>query len=149
MKHIKTYSTIENKKANYDYYIEETLECGIALRGNEIKSIKVGMGSIKESWVDIVGNELVIKKFHVTAYDKANSFDVDENRDKKLLAHKKEIRQLNNKIKQDGYTLVPIKVYIKEGKCKVLIGLAKGKHSYDKRETEKKRQIERDMQRSM
>ena len=139
---------IENRKARHDYFIGDTLECGIALKGNEVKSIRDGQVSIKESWVAIENNELFIKQMHITPWKTANSFDVDENRDRKLLAHKKEIKDLEKAIKIDGYTLVPLKVYINSsGKCKVLISVAKGKHDYDKRESEKQKQIEKDIRR--
>lgn len=140
--------TIENKKAYYDYYIEESLECGIELRGNEVKSIRDGKASIKEAWVAVENNELLIKKMHITAWDKSNKFDVDENRERKLLAHKTEIKQFNTAVQRGGYTLIPLKVYInKEGRVKVMIGLCKGKHIYDKRKVEKEKQVKRDIQR--
>lgn len=138
---------IENKKAYQDYFVEETLECGIALRGNEVKSIREGKASIKESWVSIENGQLVLKKMHITAWGTANKFDVDENRERVLLAHKKEIRDFERRVKQDGYTLVPLKVYFERGKAKVLVGLCKGKHAYDKRQVEKEKQIKRDMAR--
>lgn len=141
---------IENRKARHDYFIDETIECGIELRGNEVKSIRNGMASIKESWVDIVDNELIIKQMHITSWETSNKFDVDENRNRKLLVHKNEIISLNKDIKQQGYTIVPLKVYIaNNGKVKVLIGVAKGKHNYDKRQTEKERQIQLDIRRSV
>lgn len=138
---------IENKKAYHDYFVEETLECGIALRGNEVKSIREGKASIKESWVSIENGQLVLKKMHITAWGTANKFDVDEDRERVLLAHKKEIRDFERRVKQDGYTLVPLKVYFERGKAKVLVGLCKGKHAYDKRQVEKEKQIKRDMAR--
>lgn len=141
---------IENRKARHDYFIDETIECGIELRGNEVKSIRHGMASIKESWVDIVDNELIIKQMHITSWETSNKFDVDENRNRRLLVHKNEIISLNKDIKQQRYTIVPLKVYITDnGKVKVLIGVAKGKHNYDKRQTEKERQIQLDIRRSV
>jgi len=140
--------TIENKKAYYDYYVEESLECGIELRGNEVKSIRDGKTSIKESWVAVENNQLIIKKMHITAWDKSNKFDVDETRERKLLAHKTEIRKFDTAVQRGGYTIIPLKIYIsKAGKVKVLIGLCKGKHIYDKRRVEKEKQVKRDIQR--
>lgn len=141
--------TIENRKAYHDYFIEETLECGIELRGNEVKSLREGKASIKESWVAIENNEMLIKKMHITKWDTANLFDVDENRERKLLAHKSEIKELDRKAQLQGYTLVPLKVYFNNGKCKILIGLAKGKHNYDKRHVAKEKQAKRDMDRAI
>lgn len=138
---------IENKKAYHDYFVEENLECGIVLKGNEVKSIRDGKASIKESWVSIENGQLVLKKMHITAWGTANKFDVDEDRERVLLAHKKEIRDFERRVKQDGYTLVPLKVYFERGKAKVLVGLCKGKHAYDKRQVEKEKQIKRDMAR--
>lgn len=136
-------NAIENRQARYNYFVEDTLECGISLRGNEVKSIVEGRASIKESWVAVEYGELVIKKMHIAKYETANVFDVDEDRERKLLAHKNEIRALDRAVSQAGYTLVPLKVYFKDGKAKVLVGLCKGKHNYDKRESEKKRDAER------
>lgn len=141
---------IENKKAYHDYFIEETFECGISLRGNEVKSIRKGKASIKESWVTIENGELIIRHMHITAWDTANKFDVNETRDRKLLAHKKEIKEMEGSIAKQGYTLVPLKIYFNDSaKCKVLIGLAKGKHLYDKRRVERDRQIKRDISRAL
>lgn len=139
--------TIENRKAHYDYYVEETLECGIELHGNEVKSIRDGKASIKESWVTIENGELFIKQMHISAWETANKFDVDENRVRKLLAHKSEIREIDRKVQRDGYTLVPLKVYFVNGRAKALIGLCKGKHNYDKRAVEKERQAKKDIDR--
>lgn len=150
MKETKKKSTIiENRKAYHDYFVEETYECGIALWGNEVKSLRDGKASIKESWVAIENGEVLIKKMHVTPWNTANSFDIDETRERKLLMHKSEIHELSRKVQQDGYTLVPLKVYFSEdSKVKVLIGLCKGKHDYDKRQVEKEKQAKREMSRA-
>lgn len=141
---------IENRKARYEYFIEETLECGIELRGNEIKSIRDGSASIKEAWVSIENGQMYIKQMHITQWKTANSFDVEESRDRRLLAHRKEINELDKQVQRDGYTLVPLKVYINNSsRCKVLVGLAKGKHDYDKRNTAKDRQAKRDIERAL
>lgn len=141
---------IENRKARYDYFVEETLECGIELRGNEIKSIRDGSASIKESWISIENGQMYIKKMHITPWRTANSFDVDESRERRLLVHRKEINDFDRKIQRDGYTLIPLKVYIdNNGRCKVLIALAKGKHDYDKRQSAKDKQAKMDIDRAL
>ena len=143
-------ATIENKKAYHEYFIDETLECGVELLGNEVKSIRAGRVSIKESWIDIISGQMFIKQMHITPWETANMFDVNAKREIRLLAHKKEINRFYNKIKQDGYTLVPLKVYFNEsGRCKVLVGLAKGKKLYDKRDVDKAKQAKRDIERAM
>lgn len=144
--------TIENRKARHDYFIEETIECGIELLGNEVKSIRAGKVSLKESWVDIKDGQLIIKQMHIAKYETASwqsafSIDFKETRDRRLLAHKNEIRKLSQSIQVDGYTIIPLKMYIHNGKVKVLIGLAKGKHNYDKRNSLKDKQIKRDIDR--
>lgn len=141
---MKNSATIENRKAKYDYFIDETLECGIELRGNEVKSIRSGKASIKEAWVSVENGEMVIKQMHITPWETSNRYDVSEVRERKLLAHKAEIRKLSRAVQRDGYTLVPLKVYFSDnGKCKVLVGLCKGKKNYDKREAQKERDIKR------
>lgn len=141
---MKNSATIENRKAKYDYFIDETLECGIELRGNEVKSIRSGKASIKEAWVSVESGEMVIKQMHITPWETSNRYDVSEVRERKLLAHKAEIRKLSRAVQRDGYTLVPLKMYFSDnGKCKVLVGLCKGKKNYDKREAQKERDIKR------
>lgn len=142
-------ATIENKKAYHDYFVDETIECGISLRGNEVKSIRAGKASIKESWCRVQNNQLVIRGMHISQWDTANSYDVDEDRERVLLAHKKEIIKLGDVVQQDGVSLIPLKVYFANGKCKVLLGVCRGKHNYDKRETLKNRQIKRDINRAL
>ena len=141
---------IENKKAYHDYFIDETLECGIALRGNEVKSIRDGKCSIKEAWVQVQNGNLVIRGMHISQWKTSNVFDVDETRERRLLAHKNEILNLESKVSQNGITLIPLKVYFSEkGKCKVLIGVCRGKHNYDKRNTLKERQVKRDIDKAL
>ncbi len=122
-----------NKKAYHDYFIEEHIETGIALHGTEVKSMRMGKCSIKESFIRIEKGEVFVYGMHVTPYEKGNIFNKDPMRVKKLLLHKYEINKLSQKIAEKGYTLVPLEVYMKEGKVKVEIGLAKGKKLYDKR----------------
>lgn len=123
-----------NKKAYHDYFIEEKYECGIALHGTEVKSLRMGKCSIKEAFVRIENGEVYVYGMHVSPYEKGNIFNKDPLRVKKLLLHKQEINKLIGKIKEKGYTLVPLQVYFSNGKAKIEIGLAKGKKLYDKRD---------------
>lgn len=136
---------ILNRKAKYNYQIFESLEAGIVLTGTEIKSIREGKANIKDSYARIKNDEIFLINMHISSYDNGNRFNHDETRERKLLLHKKEILKFRDKIKLEGYTIVPLKVYLKNGKAKVLIGLAKGKKNYDKREDIKKRDIERNI----
>lgn len=136
---------ILNRKANYDYVIENTYESGIALKGTEVKSIRNGKANIKDSYAIIRNDEIFLINMHISLYKEGNSFNHDETRTRKLLLHKKEILKLKNKVDLEGYTLIPLKVYFVKQRVKVLIGLAKGKKNYDKREAIKKRDIEREM----
>ena len=141
---------IENRQARHEYFLDDMIECGISLVGNEVKSIRAGMANLKTSWIDIQEEELYLKGMHVSAWETTNKFDIDENRDRKLLVHKKEIRQLSEKIKQAGKTLVPLKVYFNDrGKCKVLVGICTGKKLYDKRQTAKEASMKRDALRGL
>ncbi len=123
-----------NKKVFHDYFIEETYEAGIVLHGTEVKSLRMGKCSIKESFLRIENGEMWIYGMHVSPYEKGNIFNKDPLRTRKLLLHRSEIMKLVGKVKEKGYTLVPIEVYFKDGKAKIEIGLAKGKKLYDKRE---------------
>ena len=137
-----------NKKAYHDYFIEETYEAGIALHGTEVKSLRMGKCSIKESFVRIEKEEVFIYGMHISPYEKGNIFNKDPLRVKKLLLHKGEIRKMKGKIAEKGYTLVPLRVYFKGSLVKVEIGLAKGKKLYDKRQDiakkDQRREAERD-----
>jgi SsrA-binding protein len=134
---------ILNKKARFDYFVEEEIEAGIALVGTEIKSIRKGSADLKESFVIIKNNEVFLLNSYIALYEQGNQFNHDERRSRKLLLHKKEILKLKEKIKLQGLTLVPLKMYFKNGKVKVLIGVCKGKKNYDKRQTIKERDIKR------
>lgn len=123
-----------NKKAFHDYFIEEKYEAGIVLHGTEVKSMRMGKCSIKESFVRIESNEVWIYGMHISPYEKGNIFNRDPLRPKKLLMHKEEIRKLVGKIAEKGFTLVPLQVYFKDGRAKVELGLARGKKLYDKRQ---------------
>lgn len=123
-----------NKKAYHDYFIDETFEAGIVLHGTEVKSMRMGKCSVKESFIRIENGEVFVYGMHVSPYEKGNIFNKDPLRVKKLLMHKYEINKLLGKIKEKGYTLVPLQVYFKDGRAKVEIGLARGKKLYDKRD---------------
>lgn len=136
---IKLKIIAQNKKASFDYFILEKYECGIILRGTEIKSIRATKVSINDSYVRIKNNEAFIINMNIKKYDMGNIFNHDETRERKLLLHKNEIIKLYNKTILDGLTIIPLKVYLKDGLCKVEIGLCKGKKNYDKREALKEK----------
>lgn len=137
-----------NKKAYHDYFIEEQYEAGVALHGTEVKSLRQGRCSIKESFVRIENNEVVIYGMHISPYEKGNIFNRDPLRVKKLLLHRYEINKLQGKIAEKGYTLVPLKVYLKDSLIKVEIGLAKGKKLFDKRADIAKKDMRREAERN-
>ena len=130
---------IKNKKAYFNYFIEKEIEAGIVLVGTEIKSVKKGAVNITDSYVRIKEKQAYIINMFIEKYDSASIFNHEETRERKLLLHKKEIKKLLEYVKQDGYTLIPLKIYLKNGRAKLLIGVAKGKKNYDKREAIKKR----------
>lgn len=136
---------IVNRKARHDYFVKEEYECGIVLTGTEIKSIREGSCNIGDSYGHIRKGELFLLNMFVGIYKEGNIFNHQETRTRKLLMHKNEIVKLDNKVKLEGYTLIPLKVYFKDNKAKVLLGLCKGKKDYDKRETIKERDIEREL----
>ena len=140
---------INNNNEKFDYQIFDTYESGIVLTGTEIKSIRKGNCNLKDRYEIIKKNEAYILNMHISHYEEGNIFNHEETRTRKLLLHKKEILKLSDKIKINGYTIVPIKLYFKKNKAKILIGLAKGKKTYDKRETIKKRDVERDIQKRL
>ncbi|MCU6760837.1 SsrA-binding protein [uncultured Roseburia sp.] len=137
-----------NKKAYHDYFIEETYEAGISLHGTEVKSVRMGKCSVKESFIRIENGEVVAYGLHISPYEKGNIFNRDPLRPKKLLLHKSEINKISGKISEKGYTLVPLKVYFKGSLIKVEIGLAKGKKLYDKRQDIAKKDQRREAERS-
>lgn len=135
---------IVNKKAYFNYFIDSELEAGIVLKGTEIKSVRKGSVNLTDSYVRIKNNEAYIINMFIDKYDEGNIFNHEPTRERKLLLHKKEIKRLLELTSRDGYTLVPVRLYIKNDKAKISIGIAKGKKLYDKRETIKKRDLERD-----
>ena len=133
-----------NKKVYHDYFIDETYEAGIVLHGTEVKSMRMGKCSVKESFIRIENGEMFVYVMHVSPYEKGNIFNKDPLRVKKLLLHKYEINKMAGKVAEKGYTLVPLQVYFKEGKVKVEIGLARGKKLYDKRADIAKKDMRRE-----
>lgn len=138
----------QNKKASHDYFIEDTMEAGLVLQGTEIKSIRNGRVQLKDAFIRIRNNEAWISNMHISPYEQGNRFNHDPLRVRKLLLHKKQISELIGKTKRDGYTIVPLKMYIKNGYAKVLIGLGKGKKDYDKRSDMKKKEAKREIERA-
>ncbi|KGP72008.1 SsrA-binding protein SmpB [Pontibacillus yanchengensis] len=139
----------QNRKANHDFYIEDTFEAGIVLKGTEIKSIRAGRVNMKEAFARVDKGEVFIHNMHISAYEQGNQFNHEPTRMRKLLLHRKEIDRLIGETQQQGYSLVPLKMYIKNGVAKVLIGLGKGKKKYDKREDLKRKQAKRDIDRAI
>ena len=137
-----------NKKAYFDYFIEDKYEAGLVLHGTEVKSIRMGKCSIKEAYIQIQNGEVFINNMNITPYEKGNIFNKDPLRPKKLLMHKAEIRKLQGKIAEKGYTLVPVEVYLKGGLVKVQVALAKGKKLYDKRDDIAKKDQRREAERN-
>lgn len=140
---------IQNRKAKFDYEMVETYETGIVLSGTEIKSIRAGKANLKDSYAIVRNGELFLLNMHISEYDYGNIFNHDVTRTRKLLMHKKEIIKLNDKIRLEGFTLVPLKLYFKGSRAKILLGLAKGKKNYDKRETIKERDIMREAKKQL
>lgn len=134
---------VNNRKAYFDYYVEKEIECGIVLTGTEIKSIRNGSVSIKDTFARIKNNEIYVTNMYIAKYDEGNRFNHEERRSRKLLLHKNEIKRLGEEVKLEGYSLIPLKLYFKGDKVKILLGLCKGKKLYDKRETIKERDLNR------
>ncbi len=136
----------QNKRAHYDYFIEDTYECGIVLSGTEIKSIRMGKVSINESFCYVKNGELFIDNMHISKYELGNIYNHDPDRKRKLLLHKKEILKVAALASRDGYTLIPLNVHLSNGFAKVDLGIAKGKKLYDKRESIKERDVKRNLE---
>jgi SsrA-binding protein len=134
-----------NKKARHDYFIEETFEAGVALRGSEVKSLREGRGNLTDSFAEVRSGELFLVGSHVSEYPFANQFNHPPRRERKLLLHRREIDKLEVKVEQRGYTLIPLSLYLKKGRIKVELGLGRGKKQYDKRATERKREQDREV----
>lgn len=139
----------QNKKARYEYFIEETFEAGIELAGTEVKSVRQGKVNLTDAYADIINGEVFVKQMNISPFEKGNIFNRDPLRERKLLLHKKEILKLIGKLNQDGYTLVPLSVYLKGSLVKVSIALAKGKKLYDKRADIAKKDAKRNIERTL
>ena len=139
----------ENRKAFHDYFIDERFECGVALSGTEVKSLRAGKVNLKDSYCQVKDGEIFLIGVHISPYENGNRFNLDPMRMRKLLMHKKEIIRLYSKTKEEGLTLVPTKCYFKDSKVKFEIGLARGKKNFDKRDTEAAKQAKRDIERAV
>ena len=139
----------ENRKARHDYFVEETIEAGIALVGTEVKSIRAGKCNLKDCYADVRNGEVFIYNMHISPYEQGNIFNVDPLRERKLLLHKEQISRFNGLIAREGYTLIPLSLYLKEGKVKVALGLCRGKKNYDKRDSMLEKAHKRDMERAL
>ncbi len=139
----------QNRKARHDYFVEETYEAGLELKGTEVKSIRLGQVNLKDSFAQVRKGELFAEGMHISPYEKGNIFNVDPMRPKRLLMHKGEIRKLEQAIMQKGLTLVPLSLYFKDGRIKLELAVCKGKKLYDKRDDMAKRDAQRDMERMM
>ena len=139
----------ENRKARHDYFIEETYECGIELKGTEVKSMRQGKVNLKESFAHVKNGEMLVEGIHISPYDHGSYFNTDPLRPKRLLLHKNEIRKLAQQVQRQGYTLVPLSVYLKNGRMKLSLGVCVGKHLHDKRDAMAEKTAKRDMERAM
>ena len=137
----------ENRKARHDYFIHETYEAGIELQGTEVKSLRAGKANLKDSYGEIKNGEIFVQNMHISPYEQVNIFNHDALRPRKLLMHKYEIVKLFSKTREKGFTLVPLKVYFKQGRAKVELALASGKHNYDKRRDLTEKAVRRDVER--
>lgn len=140
---------VQNRKANHDYFVEETMEAGVALVGTEVKSIRAGKANLKECYADIKNGEMFILNMHISPYEQGNIFNVDPLRARKLLLHKEQIARLAGMVSRDGYTLIPLSMYLKNGKVKVALGICRGKKNYDKRDSMLEKAHKRDIEREM
>ncbi len=139
----------ENRKARHEYFIEDTYECGLALVGTEVKSIRAGKVNLKDSYAQVKNGEAFIIGMHVSPYEQGNIFNADPFRQRKLLLHKQEIRKLNALAQTEGYSLIPLRLYLRDGRVKMELAVAKGKKLYDKRQSIAERDAMRDMERRM
>ena len=139
----------ENRKARHDYFIEETYECGIELKGTEVKSMRQGKVNLKESFAHVKDGQMLVEGMHISPYDHGSYFNTDPLRPKRLLLHKNEIRKLAQQVQKQGYTLVPLSVYLKNGLMKLSLGVCVGKHLHDKRDAMAERTAKRDMERAL
>ena len=146
---VKTKTIALNRQARHEYFVVESLETGIELVGTEVKSLRMGQVNLKDSWCDVEDGQLYVRGMHISPYEKGNIFNKDPLRQRRLLMHKREILKLFARIKQDGYSLIPLSIYFRGPRVKLEIGLAKGKKLYDKRETAARKDAKREMDRAM
>ena len=139
----------QNRRARHDFFVEESVECGIALHGTEVQSLRPGKVKLKESYAQIRDQELLVQSMHISPYEQGSIFNTDPMRPKKLLLHKAEIRKLKAQVQQKGYTLIPLSVYLKDGRMKLELGVCRGKQLHDKRDDLADRDAKRDMERAM
>ena len=145
--HIKI--ACENRKARHDYFIHETYEAGLELKGTEVKSLRVGKANLRDSYAVIKDGEIFVEHMHISPYEQGNIFNHDPLRRRKLLMHKREILKLFGKTREKGFTLIPLKIYFKKGRAKMELALASGKHNYDKRAALAEKSAKRDIERAM
>ncbi|MCR5495709.1 MAG: SsrA-binding protein SmpB [Treponema sp.] len=139
----------ENRKARFDYFVDESYECGLELLGTEVKSVKNGCISFPDAFAEIINGEIYVKNFHISEYSYSSIFNHEPDRPKKLLLHREEIKRISRKVEQKGYTLIPLDFYLKKGRVKVTLGVCRGKKQYDKRATIKERDVNREIQREV
>ena len=139
----------ENRRARHDYFVEESYECGIALQGTEVKSMREGRVNLKESYATVRNGEVMVQSMHISPYEQGGIFNADPLRPKRLLLHKAEIRKLKAQVQRDGYTLIPLKVYLKDGRMKLELGVCQGKQLHDKRDDMANKDAQRDIQRAL
>ena len=144
-----TKTLVENRKAWHDYFIEESMEAGIVLVGTEVKSVRGGKANLKDSYAEVMNGEIFVRNMHISPYEKGNIFNVDPLRERKLLLHKEQIMKLAGYIAQKGYTLVPVSMYLKDGRVKVNLAIARGKKDYDKRDAMLEKAAKRDIDRQL
>ena len=138
-----------NRRATHDYFIDDRIEAGLVLTGTEIKSIREGRVNLREGYARITGDEAWLTNVHIAPYEQGNRYNHEPLRDRKLLLHRNEIKELVGKVRQRGYTLIPLQLYLKRGRAKVEIGLARGKREYDKRESIARREAQREIERGL
>ena len=139
----------ENRKARHDYFIHETYETGIELKGTEVKSLRVGKANLRDSYAEVKDGEIFVEHMHISPYEQGNIFNHDPLRRRRLLMHKKEILKLFSKTREKGFTLIPLKIYFKNGRAKLELALASGKHTYDKRAALAEKSAQRDIERAV
>ncbi|MDI9519928.1 MAG: SsrA-binding protein SmpB [Bacillota bacterium] len=140
---------VQNRRARHDYFVEETYECGMELKGTEVKSIRLGRANLQESYARVRNGEVFVDGMHISPYEQGNVFNTDPLRPKRLLLHKSEIRKLQGAVSRQGYTLIPLQLYLKDGLVKLELGVCRGKQLHDKRDAIAKHDAERDIERAM